>query len=147
MRELRATGWMHNRARLITASFLTKDLLLPWQAGARYFWDTLCGGDLANNSMGWQWSAGSGADAQPFFRVFNPTGQAERFDADGGYIRRWVPELAGLSAKWIHRPAEAPPGVLAAAGVRLGESYPRPVVDHAARRVEALAALKQTAAG
>ena len=147
MRELRATGWMHNRARLITASFLTKDLLLPWQAGARYFWDTLCGGDLANNSMGWQWSAGSGADAQPFFRVFNPTGQAERFDADGAYIRRWVPELAGLSAKWIHRPAEAPPAVLAAAGVRLGESYPRPVVDHAARRVEALAALKQTAAG
>ena len=145
MRQLWAEGWMHNRARLITASFLTKDLLLPWQDGARYFWDTLCGGDLANNTMGWQWSAGSGADAQPFFRVFNPTGQGERFDAQGDYIRRWVPELAGLSAKWIHRPHEAPPAVLAAAGVRLGTTYPRPIVDHAARRVEALAALKATA--
>ena len=146
MRQLWAEGWMHNRARLITASFLTKDLLLPWQDGARYFWDTLCGGDLANNTMGWQWSAGSGADAQPFFRVFNPAGQGERFDPQGDYIRRWVPELAGLSAKWIHRPHEAPPAVLAAAGVRLGETYPRPIVDHAERRIEALAALKQTAA-
>ena len=145
MRQLWAEGWMHNRVRLITASFLTKDLLLPWQDGARYFWDTLCGGDLANNTMGWQWSAGSGADAQPFFRVFNPTGQAERFDPTGDYVRRWVPELAGLSAKWIHRPAEAPPAVLAAAGVRLGETYPLPIVDHAARRLEALEALKATA--
>ena len=146
MRELRATGWMHNRARLVTASFYTKDLLLPWQAGAAHFWDQLCGGDLANNSMGWQWSAGSGADAQPFFRVFNPTAQGERFDAAGDYVRRWVPELAGLSKAYIHRPAEAPPAVLHAAGVRLGETYPRPLVDHAARRVEALAALKATAA-
>ncbi len=145
MRQLWAEGWMHNRVRLITASFLTKDLLLPWQDGARYFWDTLCGGDLASNTMGWQWSAGSGADAQPFFRVFNPTGQAERFDPNGDYVRRWVPELAGLSSKWIHRPAEAPPAVLEAAGVRLGATYPRPIVDHAARRTEALAALKATA--
>ena len=147
MRELWATGWMHNRARLITASFYTKDLLLPWQAGAAVFWDRLCGGDLANNSMGWQWSAGSGADAQPFFRVFNPAGQGERFDAGGDYVRRWVPELAGLSNAYLHRPHEAPPAVLHAAGVRLGETYPRPIVDHAARRVEALAALKATAAG
>lgn len=146
MRQLWAEGWMHNRARLITASFLTKDLLISWEAGARHFWDQLCGGDLANNTMGWQWSAGSGADAQPFFRVFNPTAQGERFDPDGTYVRRWVPELAGLSTKWIHRPAEAPAEVLAAAGVRLGETYPRPIVDHAAARKTALEALKATAA-
>ena len=145
MRELWATGWMHNRVRLIAASFLTKDLLLPWQDGARYFWDTLCGGDLASNTMGWQWSAGSGADAQPFFRVFNPTTQAARFDPNGDYVRRWVPELAGLSAKYIHAPASAPAEVLAAAGVRLGKTYPMPIVDHAKRRLEALAALKATA--
>ena len=142
MRQLWAEGWMHNRARLIVASFLTKDLLLPWQAGARYFWDTLCGGDLASNTMGWQWSAGSGADAQPFFRVFNPTGQGERFDPAGDYVRHWVPELAEMPAEWIHRPAEAPEPVLEAAGVRLGQTYPRPIVDHAVRRLEALAALK-----
>ena len=146
MRQLWAEGWMHNRARLVAASFLTKDLLLPWQDGARYFWDTLCGADLANNTMGWQWSAGSGADAQPFFRVFNPTSQGERFDPDGAYVRRWVPELARVPARWIHKPAEAPAAVLDAAGVRLDETYPRPIVDHKARRLEALAALKATAA-
>ncbi len=144
MRELWATGWMHNRVRLITASFLTKDLLLPWQDGARHFWDTLCGGDLASNTMGWQWSAGSGADAQPFFRVFNPTTQAQRFDPTGEYVRRWIPELAGLSAKYVHAPASASAEILAAAGVRLGTTYPMPIVDHAKRRVEALAALKAT---
>ena len=145
MRELWATGWMHNRVRLIAASFLTKDLLLPWQGGARYFWDTLCGGDLASNTMGWQWSAGSGADAQPFFRVFNPTTQGQRFDPTGDYVRRWIPELARLPATWIHAPASAPAEVLAAAGVRLGKTYPLPLVDHAARRLEALAALKAAA--
>ena len=139
MRQLWALGWMHNRVRMITGSFLTKDLLISWVRGARYFWDTLCGGDLANNTMGWQWVAGSGADAQPFFRIFNPVSQAERYDPAGDFVREWVPELAGLPAKWIHKPWEAPDGVLADAGVTLGETYPRPIVDHGERRDEALA--------
>ena len=141
MRQLWALGWMHNRVRLITGSFLTKDLLVPWQEGARWFWDTLCGGDLASNSLNWQWVAGSGADAQPFFRIFNPVSQGERHDPDGAYVRQWVPELAGLPARWIHKPWEAPDEVLEAADVRLGETYPAPIVDHAERREEALAAL------
>lgn len=134
MRQLWALGWMHNRVRMIVASFLTKDLLVPWQEGARWFWDTLCGGDLANNTMGWQWSAGSGADAQPFFRIFNPVGQGERHDPEGAYVRNWIPELADLPTKWIHKPWEAPAEVLEAAGVTLGETYPEPIVDHAERR-------------
>ncbi len=109
MRELWATGWMHNRVRMVVASFLVKNLLLPWQQGARWFWDTLVDADLANNTLGWQWTAGCGADAAPFFRVFNPVSQGEKFDPDGHYVRRWVPELARLPAAWIHRPWEAPP--------------------------------------
>ena len=143
MRELWALGWMHNRMRMVTASFLTKDLLVPWQDGERWFWDTLCGGDLANNAMGWQWAAGSGADAQPFFRIFNPISQSKRYDPDGAYVRRWVPELAGLPTKHLHAPWDAPPEVLDEAGVVLGETYPEPIVDHAEARDRALTALKQ----
>jgi hypothetical protein len=113
MRQLWQTGWMHNRVRMAVASFLVKDLLMPWQIGARWFWDTLVDADLANNTLGWQWSAGCGFDAAPFTRVFNPTLQAERFDAKGDYIRRYVPELANLAAPYIQRPFEAPPLELA----------------------------------
>ncbi len=142
MRELWTTGWMHNRVRMIVGSFLVKDLLLPWQDGARWFWDTLVDADLAANTLGWQWAAGCGADAAPFFRVFNPTLQGGKFDPEGAYVRRWVPELAGLPDQWIHEPAAAPPGVLTAAGVTLGKTYPRPIVDHGAARRRALEALK-----
>jgi deoxyribodipyrimidine photo-lyase len=133
MRELWATGWMHNRVRMIVASFLTKDLLIPWQAGARWFWDTLVDADLANNTMGWQWSAGCGADAQPFFRIFNPISQGQRFDPNAAYVRTWVPELAALPADRIHAPWEAP-------SFRADTAYPAPMVDHAAARDTALAA-------
>ena len=140
MRELAATGWMHNRVRMLVASLLTKDLLVPWQDGARVFWDMLVDADLANNTLGWQWVAGSGADAAPYFRVFNPTTQGERYDPDGAYVRRWVPELSALPDRWIHRPHEAPAEILTAAGVTLGTTYPLPVVDHAWARQRALAA-------
>ncbi|HSE78630.1 MAG TPA: deoxyribodipyrimidine photo-lyase [Alphaproteobacteria bacterium] len=140
MRELWTTGWMHNRARMIAASFLVKDLLVPWQDGAAWFWDTLVDADLANNSANWQWIAGCGADAAPYFRIFNPVLQGEKFDPDGDYVRRFVPELARLPAAWIHKPWQAPGSVLDAADVRLGQTYPRPIVDHGAARVRALAA-------
>jgi deoxyribodipyrimidine photo-lyase len=140
MRELWASGWMHNRVRMIVASFLVKDLLIEWQAGARWFWDTLVDADLASNTLGWQWSAGCGADAAPFFRVFNPMVQGTTFDPDGSYVRRWVPELARLPSPWVHRPWTAPARVLANAGVELGRSYPHPIVDHASARRRALAA-------
>ena len=143
MRQLWHVGWMHNRMRMVTASFLTKDLLIPWQDGERWFWDALCGGDLANNAMGWQWAAGSGADAQPFFRIFNPLSQSTKYDPDGAYIRRWVPELAELPTKHLHAPWTAPPEVLKGAGVALGETYPEPIVDHKEARDRALEALKQ----
>ncbi len=142
MRELWARGWMHNRVRMIVGSFLVKDLLLPWQAGERWFWDTLVDADLGNNAMGWQWVAGCGADAAPYFRVFHPTTQSRRYDADGAYLRRWLPELALLPDRWIHEPAAAPPLVLLEAGVRLGRDYPMPIVDHAAARDAALAAFR-----
>jgi deoxyribodipyrimidine photo-lyase len=142
MRELWATGWMHNRVRMIVGSFLTKDLLIPWQEGARWFWDTLIDADLANNTMGWQWVAGCGLDAAPYFRIFNPVSQAKRFDPAGAYVRRWVPELARLPDAWIHEPVAAPDAVLAAAGVALGRTYPRPVVDHGRARLRALAAFR-----
>ena len=140
LRELWTTGWMHNRVRMIAASFLVKHLLVPWQEGAAWFWDTLVDADLANNTMGWQWTAGCGADAAPFFRVFNPVLQGRRFDPDGAYVRRWLPELAGLPDRWLHAPWEAPPLVLAEAGVVPGRSYPSPIVDHAEARARTLAA-------
>ncbi len=141
MRELWSSGWMHNRARMIAASFLVKDLLLPWQEGARWFWDTLVDADLASNTLGWQWVAGCGADAAPFFRVFNPVTQGRKFDSDGAYVRRWVPELAKLSTDQVHAPWDATPMELAAAGVTLGDDYPTPMVDHGEARERALAAL------
>ena len=149
MRELWTTGWMHNRVRMIAASFLVKDLLLPWQDGARWFWDTLVDADLAQNTLGWQWVAGCGADAAPFFRVFNPTSQGEKFDPHGDYVRRWCPELAKLPTEWIHQPDKAPPEILRAARVKLGCDYPEPVVSHAIARevaLEAFARIKSTVA-
>ncbi|MEI6534607.1 MAG: deoxyribodipyrimidine photo-lyase [Verrucomicrobiaceae bacterium] len=138
MRELWTTGWMHNRVRMVVASFLVKDLLLPWQTGAEWFWDTLVDADLASNTLGWQWTAGCGADAAPFFRIFNPVSQGEKFDPHGDYVRRWVPELALLSAKWIHHPWMAPPDILQSAGVVIGHTYPSPIVDHGHARQKAL---------
>ncbi|MCC6491261.1 MAG: deoxyribodipyrimidine photo-lyase [Candidatus Hydrogenedentes bacterium] len=140
MRELWTTGWMHNRVRMVVASFLTKDLLIPWQEGARWFWDTLVDADLANNTQGWQWTAGCGADAAPYFRIFNPVSQGEKFDPDGAYVRQWVPELGQLPAKWIHKPWEAPSAVMKDAEITLGKTYPRPIVDHADARARALEA-------
>ena len=140
MRELWGTGVMHNRVRMVVASFLVKHLLIPWQRGARWFWDTLVDADLANNTMGWQWTAGCGADAAPYFRVFNPITQGKRFDPSGDYIRRYVPELAGLSTKHLHEPWAAPPLTLAEAGVTLGKDYPHPIVAHAEGRARALEA-------
>ncbi len=141
MRELLHTGWMHNRVRMVAASFLVKHLLISWREGAAWFWDTLVDADLANNTLGWQWVAGCGADAAPYFRIFNPVLQGEKFDPDGAYVRRWVPELAEMPSAWIHRPWEAPAMVLQGAGVILGKTYPAPLVDHQAARERALAAL------
>jgi len=138
MRQLWALGWMHNRVRMIVASFLTKDLRVSWTAGAKWFWDTLVDADLASNTLGWQWTAGCGADAAPYFRVFNPTLQSEKFDPNGGYIRSWVPELRRLSDRWIHAPWLAPADELRKAGVTLGETYPAPLVDHGEARQRAL---------
>jgi deoxyribodipyrimidine photo-lyase len=143
LRELWHTGWMHNRVRMIAASFLVKDLLLPWQAGAAWFWDTLVDADLASNSASWQWVAGCGADAAPYFRVFNPSLQGAKFDPQGEYVRRWVPELARLPDARIHAPWAASAGDLHAAGLRLGQDYPAPRVDHGAARQRALRALQQ----
>ena len=142
MRQLWATGWMHNRVRMIVASFLIKDLLIDWREGEAWFWDTLVDADMGNNIQNWQWVAGSGADAAPYFRIFNPVTQGEKFDGDGTYVRRWIPELAGLSDRWLHAPWTAPREVLDAAGVRLGRDYPAPIVDHAEARKRALDALE-----
>jgi deoxyribodipyrimidine photo-lyase len=131
MRQLLAEGWMHNRVRMIVASFLVKDLHLPWWWGARHFMHHLVDGDLASNQHGWQWTAGSGTDASPYYRIFNPTTQGERFDPDGGYVRRYVPELRGVEGKAAHQPWKLPDGV--------PEGYPDPMVDHATERKDALA--------
>jgi deoxyribodipyrimidine photo-lyase len=138
MRELWATGWMHNRVRMIVGSFLVKNLLISWQDGSRWFWDTLLDADLASNTLGWQWCAGSGADAAPYFRIFNPVSQGEKFDPEGDYVREWIPQLAKVPAKYVHCPWEAPAGVLQDAGVTLGTDYPAPIVDLKATRQRAL---------
>ena len=142
MRELWTTGWMHNRVRMITASFLIKHLMIDWREGEKWFWDTLVDADLANNSAGWQWVAGSGADASPYFRIFNPITQGEKFDPDGDYVRKWVPELASLPNKFLNRPWEADTATLEKAGIRLGETYPEPIVDHKTARERALTAFQ-----
>lgn len=138
MRELWHTGWMHNRVRMVVASFLTKNLLIPWQSGAAWFWDTLVDADLANNTLGWQWVAGCGADAAPYFRIFNPALQGERFDSTGEYIRRWVPEISRLPDKHLHQPWAAPDDILEKAGLSLGSGYPLPLADLKQSRREAL---------
>ncbi|MBA3957728.1 MAG: deoxyribodipyrimidine photo-lyase [Parachlamydiaceae bacterium] len=140
MRQLWTTGWMHNRVRMVVGSFLVKHLLLNWVEGAYWFWDTLVDADLANNTMGWQWVGGCGADAAPYFRIFNPITQGEKFDPEGKYVREWIPELALLPNEWIHRPWEAPETVLQKAGVVLGKTYPKPIVDHGKARERALEA-------
>jgi deoxyribodipyrimidine photo-lyase len=142
MRELWSTGWMHNRVRMIVASFLVKHLRLHWEEGAYWFWDTLVDADLANNTLGWQWSAGCGADAAPYFRIFNPILQGAKFDPDGAYVRRWVPELANLPNRWIHQPWNMPAPERRQIGLRLGRTYPKPIVDHATARQEALNAFR-----
>lgn len=139
MRQLHATGWMHNRARMIVASFFTKDLGLDWRLGERVFMNLLIDGDLASNNGGWQWAASTGTDAAPYFRIFNPILQSRKFDKDAKYIKTWIPELAELDAEHAHAPWEAPPIVLGGAGVRLGVNYPKPVVDHAGARERSLA--------
>jgi deoxyribodipyrimidine photo-lyase len=145
MRELWTTGWMHNRVRMVVASFLIKHLLIDWRTGEKWFWDTLVDADAANNAGNWQWVAGSGADAAPYFRIFNPILQGEKFDPQGDYVRRWVPELARLPSKVIHKPWTAKAEQLATAGVRLGKTYPRPVVDHDKARHRALLNVKSLA--
>jgi len=147
MRQLWQTGWMHNRVRMVAASVLVKHFLQPWQDGAAWFWDTLVDADLASNTLGWQWAGGCGADAAPYFRVFNPVLQGEKFDPKGAYVRQFVPELAKLPDKWIHKPWEAPEDVLRAAGVTLDKTYPRPLVGLSEGRDRALAAFERLKAG
>ncbi len=140
MRQLWQTGWMHNRVRMIVSSFLVKHLLQDWREGASWFWDTLVDADLANNTMGWQWIAGCGADASPYFRVFNPIIQGKKFDPDGSYVKEYLPELADVDPKLIHEIWEVPPLELRAAGVTLGKEYPEPIISHQKGREQALAA-------
>ncbi len=147
MRELWHNGWMHNRVRMAVASLLTKNLLIHWRAGEAWFRDTLVDADVANNVMGWQWTAGCGADAAPYFRIFNPVRQGQRFDPEGAYVRRWVPELGGLPDRYIHCPWEAPAAVLQEAGITLGRDYPEPMVDLKATRERALAAYGEVKGG
>ena len=143
MRQLWSIGWMHNRVRMITASFLIKHLLVAWQEGEAWFWDTLVDGDLANNSVNWQWVAGCGADPSPFFRIFNPVLQGKKFDPAGDYVRRWVPELARLDTRFINDPWAAPPAALQAAGITIGQTYPAPLIDLDEGRARALSVLRK----
>jgi len=142
MRQLRQTGWMHNRLRMVVASFLTKDFLISWQMGEKWFFDTLVDYDLAANNGGWQWSASTGCDAQPWFRIFHPVSQSRKFDPDGEFIRQWVLEISKFSNKDIHFPSEVPEAKVPA-GFQLGRDYPFPVVDHSAQRIKALALFKK----
>lgn len=143
MRELKATGWMHNRARMIVASFLTKDLLIDWREGERHFMEYLVDGDLAANNGGWQWAASTGTDPQPYFRIFNPVLQGQKFDPDGEYVREWVSELARVPKKFVHEPHKMPPGLQEMVGCRIGQEYPAPIVDHAQARDLALRAYER----
>jgi deoxyribodipyrimidine photo-lyase len=147
MRQLAATGWMHNRVRMITASFLVKDLLINWREGERHFRHLLADGDVPQNVGNWQWVAGTGPDAAPYFRVFNPSLQSRKFDPEGGYLRRWVPELAGLDDAAIHEPSTLGPLELAAAGITLGQEYPEPIVDHRTAKDRAVDAYKSARDG
>ena len=139
MRELWHSGWMHNRVRMIVASFLTKNCAVPWQHGARWFWDTLVDADLASNSLGWQWTAGCGTDAAPYFRIFNPVRQGEQFDKAGDYVRRWIPQLAHVAQRWIHKPWQMPLSEQKSSNVIIGRDYPAPLVDLSESRRQALA--------
>jgi deoxyribodipyrimidine photo-lyase len=143
MRQLVQTGWMHNRSRMIVASFLVKDLLIDWRWGERFFMQHLLDGDPANNNGGWQWTAGVGTDAAPYFRVFNPTAQGEKFDPNGAYVRRWLPALASVPDKYIHQPWTMPPSEQRRAGCVIGSDYPAPIIDHAFARERTLAAYAQ----
>ena len=147
MRQLEATGWMHNRARMIVASFLTKDLLIDWRWGERHFMQHLIDGDPAANNGGWQWSAGTGTDAAPYFRIFNPVSQGEKYDPEGAYVRRWVPELAGVPTPAIHAPWLLPVEVQREVGCVIGTDYPAPIVDHKVARERTLAAYAAARAG
>ncbi|HEY1782404.1 MAG TPA: FAD-binding domain-containing protein [Roseiarcus sp.] len=150
MRQLWRTGYLPNRVRMIAASFLVKHLLIDWRRGEQWFWDTLIDADPASNPLNWQWVAGAGVDSAPYFRIFNPVLQAEKFDPDGAYVRQWVPELARLEAPAIHSPWKASGEALARAGVALGATYPQPIVDHARARARALAAfasMRESAGG
>jgi deoxyribodipyrimidine photo-lyase len=142
MRELISTGWMHNRVRMIAASFLTKDLLINWQEGEHWFMDQLVDGDLASNNGGWQWAAGTGTDAAPYFRIFNPVLQGKKFNPKEDYIRRWIPELRNVPDKWIHDPWLMPDSIQTASGALIGKSYPRPIVDHLLAKERALLTYK-----
>ncbi len=144
MRQLWKVGWMHNRVRMIVASFLVKDCQIHWRQGARWFWDTLVDADLANNSLGWQWAAGSGADAAPYYRVFNPILQGKKFDPEGNYVKKFLPELKDLPKRWIHEPFNAPENILQQAGITLGKNYPNPIVDHNQARLDYLAFVKES---
>ncbi|MBN0987553.1 cryptochrome/photolyase family protein [Amphritea pacifica] len=143
MSELWQTGYMHNRVRMLVGSFLVKNQLQHWLHGARWFWDTLVDADLASNSANWQWVAGCGADAAPYFRIFNPVTQGQKFDPDGSYVRRYLPQLAQLPSRYIHTPWEAPASVLSDAGIALGSTYPEPILDLKATRKQALEAFSQ----